>query len=519
MNMARNYCSLPKFAVWRFIFDSVRQIFRILRPFFHLAPYFFRICVMVITMFCFAISVSLAVAPTLHEQLLASNPVLRESDESHSAAYRLLRSSLDKDNQQRLKAAQIKWIDSLNQTLAQTPVSQRIQIVLAWTINRTNNLKRIYNLKTEVAQNEGRLATQQPDPQGQGIPQNVTPPKSPDQSEQAEAKTATLSAILCNDIANHWKSADHDTAKLPDRLPNALVDRLEQLVPWSNIDQAEVTTGRNPNLKLAYAVHHALIANPLNLSFMAKLLAQGKNLNLAEVPWVGSFRRILEKRRLKSIVLQKEVMGLLKGGDAQAAQSRLDQAVKEYPSSSLSAYFASLVLYDKLTQDKALRAVDGDWKRPSMPDTELVGKSTEQATVLRAFVGEEVLPDLSSLAKGLDAAGVLGKFSSDYEPAGSRDQPHPIHALQTMRRSEKYRELQADESVFTKPFIDRMKFLDELIGSKTKEYEKLIEQGAGLEKEGKYINAASTFRLALVIEYSRELEQTIHRCEAKTSGL
>jgi len=477
------------------------------------------IAAIIVAVFCFAISGSLTAAPTLHEQLLASDPGLREADAVHSAAYRLLRGSLDKDNQQQLKAAQIRWIDSLNQTLAQTPPSQRSQVVLQWTQERTRSLNGIYELRNGKAQIAAQPEVQQPATQNQGIPQYVTPPKWPSQSEQAETATTTLSTHLCTDIANHWKSANDDTVELPDCLPNALVDRLEQLVPWSKIDQAAAAKGRYPNLKLAYGVHHALIAKPLDLTSLADLLGQCKDLNLGEVPWVGSFPRILEKRRVKALSLQKDAMSLLKDGDAQAAESRLEQAVKEYPSASLSAYSAALMSYDKLIQDKALRAVDGDWKKPSLPNKELVGKSTEQAAILRGFDGEEVLPALSSLAKGLEAAGVLGKFSSDYEPAGDRDQPHPIRALQAMRRSEKYRELQADDSVFTKPFIDRMKFLDELIGPKTKDYEKLMEQGAGLEKEGKYLNAASTFRLALGIEYSKELEQTIHRCEAKTSGL
>ena len=469
----------------------------------------------IIALFCFAGASPLAAAPTLHEQLLAADPGLREADEAHSAAYRLLRSILDKGSQQQLKNEQLVWINSLNQTLAQTPAFQRKQVVLQWTLERTQSLKGAYEART------GRVPHMEPPPlpqpfaQNTNVPPEMAPRDGPDESIQAENRKASL---LCADISDYWK-IEGETARLPECLPNALVDRLEQLVHWAKIDLSGVAKGRHPNLNLAYAVHHALIAKPLDLSSMAELLDQGKNLNLAEVPWVGSFQRILENRRLKAIALQEEALNLMKSGDAQAAESRLVQAVKEYPSASLSAYSAALASYDKLTQDKALRAVDGDWKKPSLPDKELMGKSTEQAAALRAFDGKEVLPALSSLARGLDAAGVLGKFSTDYEPAGNMDQPHPIRALQTMRKSEKYRELKSDESVFPKPFVDRMKFLDELIGPKTKDYEKLVEQGNGLEKESKFLDAATTFRLALAIEFSKELEQIIHRCEAKTSGL
>ena len=75
----------------------------------------------IIALFCFAGASPLAAAPTLHEQLLAADPGLREADEAHSAAYRLLRSILDKGSQQQLKNEQLGWINSLNLTLAQTP--------------------------------------------------------------------------------------------------------------------------------------------------------------------------------------------------------------------------------------------------------------------------------------------------------------------------------------------------------------------------------------------------------------
>jgi hypothetical protein len=473
----------------------------------------------VVAIFCFAISGSLTAAPTLHEQLLASDPVLREADAVHSAAYRQLRSSLDQDNQQQLKAAQIRWIDSLNQTLSQTPAFQRGQVALQWTQERTKSLNGIYELRSGKAQNARPPEVQQPEMQNPSIPQQVTPPRWPSQSEQAEAKAATFSAILCTDIANHWKTEDGDTAKLPECLPNALVDRLEQLVPWSKIDPSAVTKGRYPNLNLAYAIHNSLIAKPLNLPTMADLLEQGKDLNLENVPWVGSFRRILETRRTKALTLQEEVLGLMKDGDSQAAEERMEQAAKEYSSTSLSAYSVALGFYNRLAQDKALRAVDGDWKKPSLPDKELFSVTPKQAAALRTLESKEVSAGVSQIAKGYEAASILMKFSSDYEPAGDLDQPHPIRALQVMRKSEKYRDLKSNESFFTKPFVDRMKFLEELIGPKAKDYEKLVEQAAGLEKEGKYLDAATVYRQALGIEFSKELEQTIHSCEAKTSGL
>jgi len=475
---------------------------------------------MIIALFCLAISGSLIAAPTLHEQLLASDRVLSEADAIHSAAYRRLRSSLDKDNQQQLKAAQIRWIDSLNQTLAQTQPFQRGQVALQWTQERTRNLNGIHELRNGRAQNanipQNNNIPELPKPysQTQNIPRDM-----PDEAQQAETRTTAAASALITDIAKHWKTEDNASEQLPECLPNALVDRLEQLVPWSKIDHIGVAKGRYPNLKLAYAVHNSLIAKPLNLSAMADFLEQGKDLNLQDVPWVGSFRRILEARRAKAITLQEEALGLMKDGDSQAAEARMEQAAKEYSSTSLSAYSVALGFYNRLAQDKALRAVDGDWKNPSLPDKDLFSMTSKQAAALRSFEGKEVSAALSPIAKGYDAANILWKFTSNFEPAGDLDKPHPIRALQAMRKSEKYRDLKSNESFFTKPFVDRMKFLEELIGPKTKDYEKLVEQAAGLEKEGKYLDAASAYRLALGIEYSKELERTIHGCEAKTSGL
>lgn len=468
----------------------------------------------VVAIFCFAISGSLTAAPTLHEQLLASDRALREADAVHSAAYRLLRSSLDQDNQQQLKAAQIRWINSLNQTLAQTPAFQRGQVALQWTQERTKSLNGIYELRNGRAQNNNIPEPPRPNSQTQNIPREM-----PDEAQQAETRTAAAASALITDIAKHWKTEDDASDKLPECLPNALVDRLEQLVPWSKIDPSGVVKGRYPNLKLAYAIHNSIIAKPLNLSAMADFLEQGKDLNLQDVPWVGSFRRILEARRVKALTLQEEALGLLKDGDSQAAEARMEQAAKEYSSTSLSAYSVALGFYNRLAQDKALRAVDGDWKKPSLPDKELFSVTSKQAAALRSFEGNEVSAALSPMAKGYDAANILWKFTSDFEPAGDLDQPHPIRALQAMRKSEKYRELKSNESFFSKPFVDRMKFLEELIGPKAKDYEKLVEQAAGLEKEGKYLDAATVYRQALGIEFSKELEQTIHSCEAKTSGL
>ena len=60
---------------------------------------------------------------------------------------------------------------------------------------------------------------------------------------------------------------------------------------------------------------------------------------------------------------------------------------------------------------------------------------------------------------------------------------------------------------------------NELIGPNAAEYEKLMKQARELEKDGKYLKATGIYRSALALEYSKELEQTIYKCESKASGL
>lgn len=360
-----------------------------------------------------------------------------------------------------------------------------------------------------------------PEPISKPLPEPVpAPTPARDYAKEAYEEENQRAKALCSEIATHWKMEDTNVEDFPEGLTKALTDRLEQLVPWDKINSSGSSAqGRHANLKLAYTVHNHLLVKPNNYKVMSDLLEQGQSLKVEEVPWVASFKRILENRRTKALSLQKEAIRLMKQNDPQAAELRLQLAAKEYPSDSLSKYATSLAFYNKLIQDKALRAVDGDWKKPSLPNKDLISKAAEQAAQLRTFDGTEVEPTLFSLTDGLEAAGILEKFASDYEAAGNMDKPHPIYALQIMRKSEKYSKLQTNTSEFSKPFLERLKSLDALIGPKAKEYENLIEQAKILEKNQKFLDAATTYRYALAIEYSKELEKTIHACEANTSGL
>ena len=226
-----------------------------------------------------------------------------------------------------------------------------------------------------------------------------------------------------------------------------------------------------------------------------------------------------EAQQQKGLSLQREAYRFFQEGDVQAAESRLHQAARECPTPAMETLASAFSTYSNLIQDKALRSVDGDWKKPTLPSSSSFGSASKQAMRLRSFGTTDIAPVMCDLALGLEAAGLLAKFSSDYEAAGDRDLPHPIRALRSMKQSERYREVMQDSSDFTKPFRKKIDSLEELIGSSAREYDGFLTRASELQTSRKYLEAASQLRQALKIENSNELERDIYQCESKASGL
>ena len=69
--------------------------------------------------FCWALCAlacdSLRAAPSIHEQLLATDAALRETDRIHSNVYGSVRARLSEADKQALKDDQLRWLASLNQ--------------------------------------------------------------------------------------------------------------------------------------------------------------------------------------------------------------------------------------------------------------------------------------------------------------------------------------------------------------------------------------------------------------------
>lgn len=328
-----------------------------------------------------------------------------------------------------------------------------------------------------------------------------------------------LAASLGRDIAAIWNDAAVGPKGLPPRLGGALAARLVKLLPHPQPDPAMLAKSRFPGLQLAYATDQALGAEPPNLHAIAAWCAAGQRLKPQEVPWLGAFTRMLETRRGQALAAQQQAMKLLQNGDPQTAESRLSQAAREFSSPGLAAHAAGLVLFNKLCRDPALLAVESDWKKPSAPDPALLKQAAALAVTLRAAAGAEILPAWAQLAGGLEAACLLGCFWRECVPAGAADPPHPLRAMQVVRKTGNYAALQASDSPFVKPFRAQLQTLEQRLGPKLAEYEKLLEQARGLEKKAMYPEAAAKYQLALILEPSKDLEQTLDDCEAKISGL
>jgi len=88
-----------------------------------------------------------------------------------------------------------------------------------------------------------------------------------------------------------------------------------------------------------------------------------------------------------------------------------------------------------------------------------------------------------------------------------------------MLNRDSYKQVMASSSPFAAPFIKRLKSLDALIGPQLKQFQALQDQGQKFEDAGKYLAAAKSYRAALVIEITAELQQKASKCEAQISGL
>lgn len=328
------------------------------------------------------------------------------------------------------------------------------------------------------------------------------------EAEAHRAEVERRAQGVLKEVAAAW-SVDPKANVIPKGLPVALASKLEQAA--ANFDCT-------PSLAYAHAVQRILSSEPLDLTAVENLLRRESRPESADAPWADGIYRLLESRKRQAQLLQEESLKLLENGDALAAELRMESALAAYPCPSIHQYASAFVLFNKLSRDKALRAEDA-WNNPSLLDRELAGKASAQASALRSLASNDMIPRFLDLAPGLDAAGLLDEFSSKCESAGTKGRPQPINALISMRKSEIYQQIQDNTSIFVRPFLSRIKYLDELIGPKAVEYERYIEKGKNLENDGKFIEAAKVYREALGIEFSIQLQELILNCESKISGL
>ncbi len=337
--------------------------------------------------------------------------------------------------------------------------------------------------------------------------------------QEATAAELEVTASLGRDIAAAWQGQGAAAGDLPPHLPSAVAERLTRWLPQRKVDPAEIAKDRHPGLLVAFAVDQALRAQPPDLHAIAAWCDRARSLPAHAAPWLARFQPVLDRRRAQALAWQQQAIDLLANGDCQAAEARLAQAASEFPSPGLSGLASALTLFDRLVRDRAFRTGDGGWQAPAMPDPALLQQATAQAVALRDADGPEILPALTGLAAGLDAAGMLEVFLRASEPAGSNDRPHPIRALRVLRQKAKFRALLADPSPFVTPFLIRLRAVDAQLGTQADTYGQRLDQARELEADGKFLAAAAQYRLANGIESSQDLEQSASNCEARASGL
>lgn len=320
---------------------------------------------------------------------------------------------------------------------------------------------------------------------------------------------------LLKEVAEAWTKAA--PGELPAALPPATAQKLAQ-----RLARRDPAGGSDPEAELlletALGLQKALTAPSMDFSALDGLVAQAAKLTSTPA-WLSVFAKALEFRRSKALELQGQALTLLEAGDGEAAKGRLRTAEQQYPSGALRSWVEALEAQQALARDKTLRAVDSDWRQPALPEKKLLAEAERALKALRIAEGPEVLPDLKQLAGGLEAAALLASFANDCEPSGGKDTTHPLRALQALRRTESYMATKDKSTWASRPFLLRLEALDELLAPQLKEYETLLGQGRALEAEGKYLKAAAAYRAAQALDSSREVQQDIVRCEAKTSGL
>jgi len=351
-----------------------------------------------------------------------------------------------------------------------------------------------------------------------------TPPQS--DSSAAAARIAASAKMLAAQLKTAWGNAT-PVEKWPPQLPADVEEKLRQAVAdlKSAGDQSQsiLMDGAMAQLVLGMAdtINRAWKASPPDAGAVMDALDGAPSSCVGDThDWINALRTDLLARRDKALQAQKDALALFAKGDSVAVDTRLVEALREFPSARLAAWKGAFTAYEALAVDKSLRAMDTDWKSPTLPEAALINAAVESLRSIRDNAdAKEICSDWKPLLDGLLGAALLGSFSTDFAPSGNSDRPHPIVAWQSMLNRDSYKQVMASSSPFAAPFIKRLKSLDALIGPQLKQFQALQDQGQKFEDAGKYLAAAKSYRAALVIEITAELQQKASKCEAQISGL
>jgi hypothetical protein len=335
--------------------------------------------------------------------------------------------------------------------------------------------------------------------------------------------------ILKDAIVKHWTIDQAARAAIGDPLPEELSEDLRNLIEeLGAVPSLSVESEISVETENASPFRFLISAQEVDTAFRlwrtnadeanAKIqmpLSSSHGLDL----WWSGIQKYALTRKEKAEGLRVSAMEKLKESDIDAAVSRLNDAAIAFPLPAQDSVTQIVKAYAKFSQDKSIRASDGDWTKPTLPDLMILDEAVKAAEEYDRLPDSQLKALLAHHRVALGAANLMRSFVNDIQPSGELDSPHPVWAFQRMRDKENWIQLSRNSSAESKPISDRLQSLEKLIAPKLSEFEGLIELANKAEAESRFILSAEYLRKAYTIEKQAYLLEKARMCEGKASGL
>lgn len=354
------------------------------------------------------------------------------------------------------------------------------------------------------------------------------PMKLPSAGTTAGLEQVVKEATALFSLASkHWEIGGNTLTALPSPLPTSTANQLSRLM-----EESQMLVSSTLSETDAYALKRIAALARMNDA----LTHWGKDASIALSRFDEAGRSLDEKdsvtRAWWSQVQLKaksdhegarsllaEIPEKLRIADVPAALQRVNELLKVQPSADGGKFVAVLKSFERLLADKAMRAVDADWKTPTLPSRELLNDANKAVEEFDSLPESALSRTLKPCRDAIFASGLLLAFLNQFEPSGELDSPHPITALQKVRALESWAKVMNSHPPEAKIVIDRLRAIEKLISPKVKEYETLIKDAQVAEMERKFLRAGELYRKAWLLDKQESLLENARKCEGKASGL